>query len=133
MISRIANNDPFKGLAFNSTVAKLAVYNAQNETSTGDELYNRGDFVGAKAHYNAALTLYNGAYSTEETLGTKLDDLFVREIEARISNWEASASLSSSFSTTSILLGFAVVLFGIGYVIKQLGTLKKPVAKSLTT
>lgn len=126
MITRIASNDPFKNLDFNSTVAKLAVYKAQNETSNGDALYQRGDFTGAKAHYNAALILYNAAYSAEETLGPTLDDLFIREIEARISNWEASASLAASFSTTSILLGSAVVLFGIGYVIKQLGTLRKP-------
>ena len=125
MISRIQTNRPFSNLDFNSTVAKLTVYKAENETSTGDALYQRGDFVGAKAHYNAALILYNAAYSAEETLGPKLDDLFTREIEARISNYEASASLASSFSTTSMLLGFAVVLFGIGYVIKQLGTLRK--------
>jgi len=98
IISRIASNDPFKDLTFNSTEAKLAVYKAQNETSNGDALY----------------------------LGPTLDDLFIREIESRISNWEASASLAASFSTTSILLGSAVVLFGIGYVIKQLGTLRKP-------
>jgi hypothetical protein len=130
-ISRIQTNRPFSNLDFNSTVAKLTVYKAENETSNGDALYDRGDFVGAKAHYNAAIILYNVAYSAEETLGPKLDDLFTREIEARISNYEASASLASSFSTTSILLGFAIVLFGIGYVIKQLGTLRKPVAESL--
>jgi len=129
-IARMATNRPFSNLAFNSTASKLAVYKAENETSNGDALYARGDFVGAKAHYNAALILYNIAYSTEETLGPKLDDLFTREIESRISNYEASASLASSFSTTSILLGFAIVLFGIGYVIKQLGTLRKPVAES---
>jgi hypothetical protein len=125
-ITRIAGNRPFVGLNFNSTVAKLAVYKAENETSNGDALYQRGDFVGAKAHYNAALILYNAAYSAEETLGPTLDNLFIREIEARISNWEASASLATSFSTSSILLGSAVVLFGIGYIIKQLGTLRKP-------
>jgi len=125
MIIDIRTNRPYVNLAFNSTVSKLAVYQAENETITGDALYTRGDFVGAKAHYNAALILYNNAYSTEETLGTKLDDLFIREIEARIRNWEASASLASSFSTTSILLGIAVVLFGMGYIIKQLGTLRK--------
>ena len=132
MISRIASNDPFKDLTFNSTVAKLAVYKAQNETSNGDALYQRGDFVEAKAHYNAALILYNAAYTAEETLGPTLDDLFIREIEARISNWEASASLATSFSTTSILLGSAVVLFGVGYIIKQFGTLRRPKEESLT-
>ena len=126
MILRIESNDPFKNLDFNSTEAKLVVYKAQNETSNGDALYARGDFVEAKAHYNAALIFYNTAYSAEETLGPKLDDLFIREIESRISNYEASASLAASFSTTSILLGSAVVLFGIGYIIKQLGTLKRP-------
>jgi hypothetical protein len=129
-IARMATNRPFSNLAFNSTASKLAVYKAENETSNGDALYDRGDFVGAKAHYNAAIILYNAAYSAEETLGPKLDDLFTREIESRISNYEASASLASSFSTTSILLGFAVMLFGIGYVIKQLGPLRKPVAES---
>jgi len=131
MITRIAGNDPFANLDFNSTEAKLAVYKAQNETSNGDALYQRGDFVEAKAHYNAALILYNAAYSAEETLGPKLDDLFIREIESRISNWEASASLAASFSTSSILLGSAVVLFGIGYIIKQLGTLRKPETESV--
>jgi hypothetical protein len=126
MVERIASNRPFVDLSFNSTEAKLRVFEAENETSNGDALYQRGDFVEAKAHYNAALILYNVAYSAEETLGPTLDDLFIREIESRISNWEASASLAASFSTTSILLGSAVVLFGIGYVIKQLGTLRKP-------
>lgn len=126
MVERIASNRPFVDLSFNSTEAKLRVFEAENETSNGDALYARGDFVEAKAHYYAALTLYNVAYSAEATLGPTLDNLFIREIESRISNYEASASLAASFSTTSILLGSAVVLFGIGYIIKQLGTLKKP-------
>jgi hypothetical protein len=130
-IERIALNRPFVDLSFNSSEAKLDVYKAENETSYGNDLYDRGDFDSAKAHYNAALDLYNGAYATEESLGPILDDLFVRKIQATISNMEAQASLTTAYSTTSILLGSAVVLFGIGYVIKQLGILRKPETESV--
>jgi len=132
IISGIESDVPINPLTFNSTAARLLVYKAKNETRIGDESYRRGDFAGAETHYNTALNLYNSAYATEETRGVKLDDLSIKETEARINNYEASASLASSFATTSILLGFAVVLFGIGYVIKQLGTLRKPSEKSLT-
>jgi hypothetical protein len=135
IITRIEGNPPIKNLSIylESSAAKLAVYKAQNETSNGDTLYQRGDFVGAKARYNAALILYNSVYTAEETMGELLDDLFVRGKGAEISNWEAGASLAASFSTTSMLLGVAVVLFGIGYIIKQLGTLKRPETESVKT
>lgn len=117
--------------SFNSTSARLLVYKAQNETGIGESLYERGDFAGARAHYSTSLILYNEAYTTEETRGVKLEDLDVRLVEAQINNLQAWASMVSSLSTTSILLGLAIVLFGIGYIIKQLGALKKPVTESV--
>ena len=116
--------------SFNSTSARLLVYKAQNETSIGEALYERGDFAGAKAHYSTSLILYNEAYTEEETRGVKREDLDVRLVEAQINNLQAWASMVSSLSTTSMLLGLAIVLFGIGYMIKQLGTLRKPVTES---
>lgn len=117
--------------SFNSTSASLLVYKAQNETSIGEALYERGDFAGAKAHFSTSLILYNEAYTEEETRGVKREDLDVRLVEAQINNLQAWASMVSSLSTTSMLLGLAIVLFGIGYMIKQLGTLRKPVTESV--
>jgi len=130
IISGIESDVPIKPLTFNSTAAKLFVYKAKNETRIGDENYRRGDFAGARAHYSTSLILYNEAYSEEETRGVKREDLDVRLIEAQINNLQAWASMVSSLSTTSMLLGLAIVLFGIGYIIKQLGTLRKPVTES---
>lgn len=118
--------------SFNSTSARLWVYKAQNETRIGDDHYRQGDFAGAKTHYENALTMYNNAYSAEETRGVKLEDLQTEKLEAEIKNLESWASMVSSLSTTSILLGVATVLFGIGYIIKQLGALKKPVSREAT-
>lgn len=132
VISRIEKNVPVKNLTFESRTAKLLVYKAKNETGIGDEYYRRGEFATAAAHYDASLFLYTSAYSAEETKGTKLEDLEIRETEARISNIESWASMVSSMSTTSILLGVATVLFGIGYIIKQLGALKKPESREVT-
>lgn len=123
-LSQIISGIPIP--SFNSTRARLLVYKAQNETSIGNEKYRRGDFSNAKVHYNTSLTLYNRAYSAEETRGVEVEDLQVKKISAEIDNLEASAGMVSSISTASILLGLATVLFGVGYIIKQLGTLRKP-------
>ncbi len=131
VISGIESSVPIEPLTFNSTAARLFVYTAKNETSIGNENYRRGNFADAKTHYATALSLYNNAYSMEETRGVELEDLNVNLVQAQINNIQAWASMVSSLSTTSMLLGLAIVLFGIGYVIKQLGTLKKPVAESL--
>jgi hypothetical protein len=131
IISGIESSVPIQPLTFNSTAARLLVYKAKNETSIGDENYRRGNFADAETHYNNALTLYTSAYLMEETRGVELEDLDVELVRAQINNLQAWASMVSSLSTTSMLLGLAIVLFGIGYIIKQLGTLRKPIIESV--
>lgn len=110
---------------FNSSGAKMLVYKAENETSTGDMYYTRGNFADAKTHYENALTMYNNAYTTEETMGVKLEDLKVTKLEAEIRNLESWSSMVSSSGIALTLFGVTTVLFGIGYIIKQLAVLKK--------
>jgi len=124
---------------FTSSRAKMLVYKAQNETSTGDMYYTKGDFAGAKTHYTTALTLYNSAYAAEETFSVTDEDVTlnlriltvnrtrveIRLLEAQIKNIESWASMVFSTGITLTLFGVTTMLFGIGYIIKQLAALKK--------
>jgi len=124
---------------FSSSRAKSFVYKAENASRVGTENYRRGNFAGAKAHYNASLTLYNSAYAAEETYSVALEDIDlsnrtltvnrtrveIQLLEAQIKNIESWASMVFSTGITLTLFGVAVMLFGIGYIIKQLAALKK--------
>jgi len=129
LLTRLRTTAP----SFTSARAKLLVYKAGNETTTGDACYRRGDFAEAKFHYNVALSMYSSAYSSEETFGVTHEDLEInatktelRVDEAQIDYFEAWATMISSVSTVLTLAGLAAVLFAVGYIIKQLGTLRKP-------
>jgi len=124
---------------FSSSRAKSLVYKAENESRVGGGNYRRGDFAGAKTHYNASWGFYNDAYAAEETYKVALEDLdlsnrtlavnltevTIRLIEAQIKNVESWASMVFSFGVTLTLFGVTAVLFAIGYIIKQLAALKK--------
>lgn len=124
---------------FTSSRAKMLVYKAENETSTGDMTYTHGDFAGAKAHYNTALTLHNSAYAAEETYSVALEDIDlsnrtlsvsrtevrIRLLEAQIKHVESWASMVFSVGVTLTLFGVTTILFALGYIIKQLAALKK--------
>jgi len=117
---------------FSSSKAKILVYKAENETSTGDMYYTRGNFAGAKAHYDATLALYNSAYVAEETYSVKSEDLEIELLEAQIENTESWTSMVFSSGIALTLFGVTAVLFGIGYIIKQLAVLKKAGQKAAT-
>lgn len=117
---------------FSSSKAKILVYKAENETSTGDMYYTRGNFAGAKAHYDATLALYNSAYVAEETYSVKSEDLEIELLEAQIRNTESWTSMVFSSGIALTLFGVTAVLFGIGYIIKQLAVLKKAGQKAAT-
>lgn len=117
---------------FSSSKAKILVYKAENETSNGDMYYTRGNFAGAKAHYDATLALYNSAYVAEETYSAKSEDLEIELLEAQIRNTESWTSMVFSSGIALTLFGVTAVLFGIGYIIKQLAVLKKAGQKAAT-
>ncbi len=117
---------------FTSARANLLVYKAQNETSHGDRLYKRGDFNESKGHYGMALAFHSEAFVAEEEYGVKLEDLDITTAEAEVKYFESLGAAVAGLPVMFSLFGVSAVLFGIGYVIKQLGTLKKSVSKEVT-
>lgn len=102
--------------------AKLICLRADNETATGSLCYIRGDFADAKMHYQKALDLRSQAYSTAESYASRYDNAMIRQLES-------TANVFSGLSTAMTLIGAATVLFGVGYIIKNLGNLRKPKKK----
>jgi hypothetical protein len=111
---------------FTSARANLLVYRAENETIYGNTLYMRGDFARAENHSSAALSLYNEAYLAEEEYGVKLEDLDITLAESQVKYFESLGAAVAGLPIMFSLFGVSAVLFGIGYIVKQLATLKKP-------
>lgn len=112
---------------FNSTRARLLWMNAENETFVAGMLYSQGDFEGAKNHYTNALSLINQAMEKEEAKGGGFDDAQVQVLEAHAKSLEATANYLNGLSNMWVLIGVAAVLFAIGYIIRGLGALRRPV------
>ena len=115
---------------FNSTVALLAMAKADNETSVADMLYRQGAFSGAKAHYTKALSYINQAFSIEETNTGGVQDVYLELLKAQAESFRAQAAYFSGLSSMWVLIGVAAVLFAIGYIIRGLGSLRKPAVAS---
>ena len=116
---------PFFG--FNSTTANLLWMQADNETEIADTLYKQGDFAEAKAHYALALNYMNQAYSTERTSTGGVQDAQLTLLNAQADSFKAQAAYFNGLSNMWVLIGVAAVLFAIGYIIRGLGSLRKPV------
>jgi len=112
---------------FNSTKAKLLWMKAENETFVAGLLYAQGNFAGAKTHYGTALSLLNQALAAEEAKGGGFDDAQVQLLQAQAKSFEATANYMNGLSNMWVLIGVAAVLFAIGYIIRGLAALRKPV------
>ncbi len=112
---------------FNSTAAKLSWSKASNETSIAAILYEQGDFTGAKDHYSRALSYRDEAFETEETITGGVQGAELSLVNAMAKSYDAQANYLNGLSNMWILIGVATVLFAIGYIIRGLGALRKPV------
>jgi len=101
-----------------SNEARLLCLRADNETAAGSLSYVKGNFLDAKMHYQNALDLMAQAYSAAASFASKYDAAMLRQ-------FESTANVFSGLSTAMILIGIATLLFGIGYIIKYIGTLRK--------
>lgn len=115
---------------FNSTTALLAWTKAGNETEVGDRLYKQGDFSGAKAHYTQALEHLDTAFTVEEATTGGTQDAQLGLLNAMAESFRAQAAHFIGLSNMWVLIGVALVLFAIGYIIRGLGSLRKPAAAS---
>lgn len=111
---------------FNSTVAEIVWNQAANETNIASTLYGLGDFAGAKTHYAAALSLKNDAFTTERTTTGGMQSAELSLLNAQAKSFDAQANYFNGLYNMWILIGVAAVLFAIGYIIRGLGSLRKP-------
>jgi len=111
---------------FNSTTAKITWIKAENETSVAGMLYSQGDFAGAKNHYKKALSLISDSFKAEEDKGGGFDKAQVDVLAGQAKSLEATANYMNGLSNMWVLIGVAAVLFAIGYIIRGLGSLRKP-------
>ncbi len=111
-------------LSWNSTKAEILYEKAMNETSVAANYYMLGAFSSAVTHYETALNLINQAYTAQEIAGTRWEDAAVTELEARVKYHEGWANFFNGLSNMWTLIGVALVLFAIGYIIRGLAALR---------
>jgi len=112
-------------VVWSSAKAGLLWKRAMNETSMADYYYNLGDFASAESHYSAALSLITQAFDAEQSRGVRLEDAEIKKAESEAKYFDALANLYNGFSSMWTLIGVALVLFAIGYIIRGFATLRK--------
>lgn len=110
---------------WNTTKAKLLWQRALNESSTADYYYALGDFSQAVVHYGQALSLIDEAFTYEETKGAAFEDAQLNALEVQVKVAEAWANFANGLSNMWTLIGVALVLFAIGYIIRGLPALRR--------
>lgn len=116
-------NEPLWG--FNSTAANILWRQAANETNIAETLYSLGDFVNAKTHYAAALSLKDDAFTVERSTTGGIQDAELNLLNAQARGFDAQANYFNGLYNMWILIGVAAVLFAIGYIIRGLGSLRR--------
>jgi tetratricopeptide (TPR) repeat protein len=117
-------NMPFGG--FNSTAASILWSQAANETNLAKTFYDLGNFADARAHYAKALGLKNDAFTVERTTTGGVQDGELNLLNAQARSFDAQANYFNGLSNMWILIGVAAVLFAIGYILRGLGSIRKP-------
>ncbi len=110
---------------WNSTSGKLLWQRAMNESNTADYYYALGDFIQAHVHYGKALSLIDEAFTHEETKGEALEEAQTNALEAQVKVAEAWANFANGLSNMWTLIGVALVIFALGYIIRGLAVLRR--------
>lgn len=110
---------------WNSARAGILWKKAMNETSVAEYYYDRGEFSKATTHYEEALDLIEGAFTAEETKGTRKEEAEITLLEAQVKWYEGWANFYNGLSNMWTLIGVALVLFALGYIIRGLAILRK--------
>lgn len=105
--------------------AKLLWQRAMNESTIADYYYALGDFTQAIAHYGKALSLIDEAFAYEEIQGAALEDAEIENLETQVKLAEAWANFANGLSNMWTLIGVALVLFAVGYIIRGLTELRR--------
>jgi len=124
--ARLNNQLDEPSAGFNSTAAGILWSQAANETNIARTLYGLGDFADAKMHYATALSLKDDAFTVERTTTGGMQDAELNLLNAQARGFDAQANYFNGLYNMWILIGVAAVLFAIGYIIRGLGSLRKP-------
>jgi tetratricopeptide (TPR) repeat protein len=126
---RIANTiSGISPLKWNSTKAKILWARANNETNVAKSYYTLGEFSKAAAHYENALDLINQAFKAEESTGTRWEDAQIALLEAQAKQLGGWTNFLNGLSNMWTLIGIALVLFALGYIIRGFGALRRATA-----
>jgi tetratricopeptide (TPR) repeat protein len=112
-------------LKWNSTEARILSKKAENETSVAESYYKLGEFSNAVTHYEKALKLLNRAFAAEENIGTRREDVEITLLEAQVKWFEGWANFFNGLSNMWTLIGVALVLFALGYIIRGIAMLRR--------
>jgi tetratricopeptide (TPR) repeat protein len=112
-------------LPWNSTKAKILWERAKNETIVAENYYILGEFGKAASHYENALSLINQAFKAEESTGTRWEDVQIALLEAQAKQLEGWTNFLNGLSNMWTLIGVALVLFALGYIIRGFGALRR--------
>jgi len=122
--------DGITPLEWNSSKAEILWRKAMNETSVAEYFYELGDFSNAATHYENALSLIDGAFTAEETKGTRWEDIEITLLESQVEWFEGLSNFYNGLTNMWTLIGVALVLFAIGYIIRGLVMLRKTSAST---
>ena len=117
--------DGITPLEWNSTKAGILWKKAINETSIAEYYYELGEFSHAATHYENALSLIDGAFTAEETKGTRWEEAEIMLLEAQVKWYEGLSNFYNGLTNMWTLIGVALVLFALGYIIRGLAMLRK--------
>lgn len=110
---------------WNSTSGVLLWQRAMNESNTADYYYALGDFIEARVHYGKALRLIDEAFAHEESKGEALEEAQTNAVDAEAKVAEAWANFANGLSNMWTLIGVALVIFALGYIIRGLTALRR--------
>ena len=117
--------DRITPLEWNSTKAGILWKKAINETSVAEYYYELGEFSHAATHYENALSLIDGAFTAEETKGTRWEEAEIMLVEAQVKWYDGLSNFYNGLTNMWTLIGVALVLFALGYIIRGLAMLRR--------
>ncbi|MEM2971844.1 MAG: hypothetical protein QW270_05425 [Candidatus Bathyarchaeia archaeon] len=125
-----AYSSSYPPYSFEIIGARLLATQAGVEASIAQNFANLGNFAEAKAHYQAAVNLYEQAFDVEEEKGTAMQDAEVNAMEkqADAAVKEADAAMLEAQAIMNQSYGY--ILFGLGFILIGVGAIiyaaKKP-------
>lgn len=112
-------------VGWNSSKAKMLWTKALNKTKAAENHYKLGEFSKAATNYEDALSLIDRAFTAEDAKGTSWEDAQIALLQAQVKWYEGWSNFYNGLSNMWTLIGVALVLFALGYIIRGLATLRK--------